>query len=222
LHALAAARARVLAERDSTRWAAWIEQAMAPRASASALYAGALAAQRLGQHARAADLAARVRQASAGSDARALADALALELLLLPGAAPNPALLAELRDAALASDARAMVLLGSQAALASGQAPRAASRLQAWVVENPRDSLAWQLLSRVHQAQGHTLRAVRADAESRAAHFDWDGALERFKAAQALPPMQRNADPMELAIVDSRRRDIEERLREAMREDEKR
>jgi predicted Zn-dependent protease len=222
LHALAAARARVLAERDSTRWAAWVDQAQPANAGAPALYAGALAAQRLGQHARAADLAARVRQASAGSDARALADALALELLLSPGAAPNPTLLAELRDAALASDARAMVLLGSQAALAGGQAPRAATRLQAWVVERPRDALAWQLLSRVHQAQGHTLRAVRADAESRAAHFDWDGALERFKAAQALPPAQRNADPIELAIVDSRRRDIEERLREAMREEEKR
>ncbi len=222
LHALAAARARVLAERDSTRWAAWVEQAQSVNASAPVLYAGALAAHRLGQHVRAADLAARVRQASAGSDARAMADALALELLLSPGAVPNPALLAELRDAALASDARAMVLLGSQAALATGQAPRAAARLQSWVVERPRDALAWLMLSRVQQAQGQTLRAVRADAESRAAHFDWDGALERFKAAQALPPAQRNADPIELAIVDSRRRDIEERLREAMREDERR
>lgn len=222
LHALAAARARVLAERDSARWNAWVEQAQATNARAPALYAGALAAQRLGQSARAAEQVARLRQASAGSDARALADALALELLLAPGATPNLALLAELRDTALAGDSRAMALLGAQAALASGQAPRAASRLQAWVVEHPRDAQAWQLLARVHQAQGHTLRAVRADAEARAAHFDWDGALERFKAAQALPPAQRNADPIELAIVDSRRRDVEQRLQEAMREEDKR
>lgn len=114
------------------------------------------------------------------------------------------------------------MLQGAQAALASGQAPRAAARLQTWVVERPRDALAWQLLSRAYQAQGQTLRAVRADAEARAAHFDWDGALERLKAAQGLPPAQRNADPIELAIVDSRRRDVELRLREAMREEERR
>ncbi len=222
LHALAAARARVLAERNSTRWAAWVELAQAQSARPPELYAGAMAAQRLGQHARAAEFAARLRQASAGSDARALADALALELLLLPGATANPALLAELRDAALAGESRAQVLQGAQAALASGQAPRAAARLQTWVVERPRDALAWQLLSRAYQAQGQTLRAVRADAEARAAHFDWDGALERLKAAQGLPPAQRNADPIELAIVDSRRRDVELRLREAMREEERR
>ncbi|ODT33724.1 MAG: hypothetical protein ABS53_03905 [Hydrogenophaga sp. SCN 70-13] len=63
---------------------------------------------------------------------------------------------------------------------------------------------------------------MRAEAEARAAQFDWDGALERLRAAQALPPAQRNADPIELAIVDSRRRDVEERLREAMREEDKR
>ncbi len=222
LHALAAARARVLAERNSTRWNTWVEQAQPAMASAPALYAGALAAQRLGQPARAAELVGRLRQATAGSDARGFADALALEILLSPGATPNPALLAELRDAALAADARAMVLLGAQAALATGQAPRAASRLQSWVVDHPRDALAWQLLSRVQQAQGQTLRAVRADAEARAAQYDWDGALERFKAAQALPPAQRNADPIELAIVDSRRRDVEQRLKDLMREEKER
>lgn len=222
LHGLAAARARVLAERNSTRWATWVEQAQAANAPAPALYAGALAALRLGQPARAAPLVTRLRQATAGSDARGFADGLALEVLLSPGAPPEAALLAELRDAALASGARGMVLLGAQAALATGQAPRAASRLQTWVVEHPRDAQAWQLLARVQQAQGQTLRAVRAEAEARAAHFDWDGALERFKAAQALPPAQRNADPIELAIVDSRRRDVEERLREAMREDKER
>jgi predicted Zn-dependent protease len=186
------------------------------------VYAGALAAQRLGQPAKAADLAQRLRAAVAGSDARGMADALALELMLSPGAAPNPVLLAELRDAALASGARGMVLLGAQAAVATGQPQRASARLQPWVVERPRDAFAWQILSRAHQAQGQTLRAVRADAEARAAHFDWDGALERFKAAQALPAAQRNADPIELAIVDSRRRQVEERLKEALREDERR
>ena len=221
-HALVAARARVLAERDSTRWSAWVERAASSGAKPADLYAGALAAARLGQTPRAVELAAKLRQLSAGDAARPVADALMLELLLTPGAPAQPALLAELRDSALQASGRSGVLLGAQAALASGQAQRAASRLQVWTVEHPRDAQAWQLLARAHQATGHTLRAVRADAESRAAHLDWDGALERFKAAQALPPAQRNADPIELAIVDSRRRDVEQRLRDAMRDDDKR
>jgi predicted Zn-dependent protease len=82
-----------------------------------------------------------------------------------------------------------------------------------WVVLRPRDALAWQMLARARQAQGQTLRAVRAEAESRAAHYDYAGALERFKAAQALPENLRAADPIELAIVDSRRREVEAQLR---------
>ncbi|RFP77703.1 peptidase M48 [Hydrogenophaga borbori] len=221
MHALASARARVLAERNSARWSAWVQTALAPTARPGELYAGALSAQRLGQRERALELAQRLRAAVAG-DARGMADALMLELLLSPGMPANPALLAELRDGALASGSRGPLLLGAQAAIASGEAGRAASRLQAWVVDHPRDAQAWQILARAQQALGHTLRAVRAEAEARAAQFDWDGALERLRAAQALPPALRNADPIELAIVDSRRRDVEERLREAMREEDKR
>ncbi len=222
MHALASARARVLAERNSTRWSGWVQIAAGSAAKPGELYAGALSAQRLGQHERAAELAQRLRTAVAGSDARAMADALMLELLISPGAPANAPLLAELRDAAMASGSRGPLLMGAQAAIASGEAERAASRLQVWVVDHPRDAQAWQTLARAHQARGRTLRAVRAEAEARAAHFDWDGALERLKAAQALPPAQRNADPIELAIVDSRRRDVEDRLREAMREEDKR
>ena len=54
---------------------------------------------------------------------------------------------------------------------------------------------------------------MRAEAESRAAQYDFAGALERFKAAQALPEALRAADPIELAIVDSRRREVEALLR---------
>ncbi|MDP2024262.1 MAG: peptidase M48, partial [Hydrogenophaga sp.] len=68
--------------------------------------------------------------------------------------------------------------------------------------------------ARAHQAQGQTLRSIRAEAESRAAHMDYEGAADRFRAAQALPAAQRAADPMELAIVDSRRREVERMQRE--------
>ena len=84
----------------------------------------------------------------------------------------------------------------------------------------PRDAVAWQILSRAYALQGQALRAIRAEAESRAAHLDFAGAVERFKVAQALPVAQRSADAMELAIVDSRRREVEARLRESVLEEE--
>ena len=155
------------------------------------------------------------------ADGRPWADALLLEILLAPGQlSPNHTpRLAELRDAALSGGSRTSLLLGAQAALATGEPARAVGRLQEWVVSRPRDAQAWQLLSRAHQTQGQVLRSVRADAEARVAQRDFSGALERLKAAQALPPAQRNADPIELAIVDSRRRDVELLLKESMRED---
>ena len=68
------------------------------------------------------------------------------------------------------------------------------------------------------RAQGQTLRAIRADAEARAAQLDYSGAAERLRAAQGLPAAQRT-DGMELAIVDARRREVEALLRESTRED---
>lgn len=217
-HALVSARARVMAERNSARWSAWLQSGTAPEATPGHRYMAALSALRLGQPARALPLALRLREGVVG-DARPVADALVLEVLLAPGAPADAATLVALRDAGLASGSRAGVLGGAQAALASGQAMRAVSRLQSWVLDHPRDAQAWQLLSRAHQSLGQTLRAVRADAEARAAHFDYGGAIERFKAAQALPLPMRQADAIELAIVDSRRREVEQLLRDAERDD---
>ena len=55
---------------------------------------------------------------------------------------------------------------------------------------------------------------------ARAAHLDYAGAVDRFRAAQSLPVAERSADSMEMAIVDSRRRDVEVLLRESVREEE--
>ena len=218
-HALISARARVMAEKSPDRWRTWLATGLADKASAGDRYAAALSAQRLGQRAQAIGLAQALR-GQVGPVSQATVDALLLELLLSPGAlAPaQDALLASLRDPALASSSRAMVLLGAQAAMASGQTGRAVSRLQEWAVQHPRDAQAWQLLSRARSQLGQTLHAVRADAEAHVAQRDYAGALERLKAAQALPPAARNADPIELAIVDSRRRDVEVLLKEQMRE----
>ncbi|MDP2263208.1 MAG: M48 family metalloprotease [Hydrogenophaga sp.] len=228
LHALMAARARVLAENAPDRLRTQLQSGQVPNATPGARYAAAFAAQRLGQPERALSLAQGLQGQLAG-DARVAADHLLLELQLMALATPATAAgtdgvgraqrLGALRDQALAKGSRAGTLLGAQASLALGEAPRAASVLQAWVVNHPRDALAWQTLASANQAQGQTLRAVRAEAESRVAQRDYAGAVERFKAAQALPSTLRNADPMEQAIVDSRLRQVEELLRESLRED---
>lgn len=217
-HALMAARARVLAENGPDRLRQWLRLGQGAQATPAELYAAALAASRLGQHELSGQLAARLL-ARVEPSARHQAEWLQLEvgtaaLRQRPGASPSVDWVA-LRDTALASGKRAGLLLGAQAALASGEPRLVADRLHAWVVEHPRDAQAWQLLSAAELARGQRLRGIRAEGEARAAHYDWAGALERFKAAQALPPTERNADPMELAIVDTRARQMADRLREA-------
>jgi len=223
VHTLMSSRARVLAENGPDRMRSWLQVGQGPNAKPGERYAAALSALRLGQRDKALDLAQKLRDAVA-PDARFAADALMLELLLSPSTSPatpaQTALVAELRDRSLTGASRAAVMLGAQAAIASGQPQRAVSRLQSWVVLQPRDALAWQTLARAYQVQGQSLRAVRAEAEARAAHLDYSGAVDRFRAAQSLPVAERSADSMEMAIVDSRRRDVEVLLRESVREEE--
>jgi len=221
-HALIAARARVLAENAPDRLSAWWTQGLAEQATAAERYAGALAGHRLGQREAAAALAQRLAASQVG-DARWTADALLLELWLdtahaqastggLPAA--SQAALAALGEQALRRGGRSGVLLGTQVALVGGDAPRAIGRLRSWVLDHPRDALAWQWLARAHEAQGERLRSLRAEAEARAAHGDLDGALQRLRAAQALPAALRAGDAIELAIVDTRRRELEQLQRE--------
>ena len=213
LHALMAARARALAETVPDRWRAWQQAGHSPKASASDLYLAALSALRLAQHADAMALAQRLRD-TAGPDTQAAADGLLLEILLAAPGGVKDARFEGLRDAALARRSRAGAIQGAWAALASGQYAAAASRLQTWVVDHPRDALAWQTLSRAQAAQGQPVRALRSEAEAHVATLDHAGALERFKAAQALPAAVRQAEAIDMAIVDARRRDTEQRLRE--------
>ncbi|WP_305236607.1 M48 family metalloprotease [Rhodoferax sp.] len=223
VHTLMSSRARVLAENGPDRMRSWLQVGQGPNAKPGERYAAALSALRLGQRDRALELAQKLRD-SVAPDARFVADALMLELLLSPATVPatptQTALLVDLRDRALSGSTRASVMLGAQAAIASGEPQRAVSRLQSWVVLQPRDALAWQTLARAYQVQGQSLRSVRAEAEARVAHLDYAGAVDRFRAAQSLPVAQRSADSMELAIVDSRKRDVETLLRESLREEE--
>jgi beta-barrel assembly-enhancing protease len=221
LHPLMAARARVLAENGPDRLRAWLASGQAEQARPGDRYAAAWAAHRLGQPALAVQLAQRLRE-EVPPEVAWVADALWMEVVLAPSHQRTPPQLAELarlRDQALAAGDRGRLLLGAQAAMATSTPRPAASRLQTWVVNHPRDALAWQTLSAVYRTQGQTLRAVRAEAEAHVAMRDYSGALERLRAAQAIPAAQRAADPVEMAVVDARTREVQALLRQAEQAD---
>ena len=108
-------------------------------------------------------------------------------------------------------------MLAASAWMAAGQAASAAERLQEWVVLHPRDAQAWTLLSGAYDAQGQTLRSVRASAEAKVAVLDYEAALDRFNAAQALVRdgvRASGVDHVEASIVDTRRREVQLLLKE--------
>ena len=90
----------------------------------------------------------------------------------------------------------------------------ASDRLQTWVADHPKDPAAWQTLSLAWAAQGQPLRAVRAEAEARWAMLDLAGAVDRLRAARDSARERREADHMELSIVDARYRELSQLLRE--------
>jgi predicted Zn-dependent protease len=217
-HALMAARARVFSNPGVDALRATIVEADAtslaaqPRTrQASVLYAAALAAARLRDAPGSTRLLARLETA-VGGDAvgQRLARLLAAEIALGQGDAPRV-----LRTLDAESRRRPEVLLATQAQVQSGKAAEAAQRLQTWVAAQPRDAAAWQLLSSAYAAQGQSVRAVRAEAESRVAQLDYTAALDRFKAAQELVRRGTGgADHIEASIIDTRVRQVESTLRE--------
>jgi predicted Zn-dependent protease len=225
IHAMMAARARVLADPGVDRLRALTTQAqrVSPPAvsalsaqDASVLYAGALAASRLREPVVARSLVARLKQAS-GLDP-ALIEPIQLLALEIEVEAGNPVTMGRLDQAG----SRAGLLLQSRAELLSGGAAEVAGRLQSWVSSHPKDAIAWQLLARAYGKQNQTLRAIRADAESRVAVLDYPGARDRFKAAQDW--MRANRDSaannyIDSAIIDTRAREVAQLLREQTLQD---
>ena len=189
-HALLAARARVLARPGVDVLRQW-----------SALpHSSGFAAQPLHQRV-AAWYAAALRQV------RLLAAQWALQ-------AEQPAQALQQLDAA--SRGRPELLLRSQALLRLGQAAQASGPLELWLSQHPQDASAWQLLAQAWQQQGQVLRSVRAEAEARAAHYDWAAAIDRLRAGQALARSQPHVaqDHIEASIIDTRLRVFESRFRE--------
>lgn len=217
-HALAAARARVIANGNVDglrRHAAEAEAAetrtQGPARQAAALYASALAHAKLRDMPAAQRLIARLHPIVAGDPAAArLARLLEAEVALAAG---DAARVLALLDAS--TTRRAELLLVSQAQVQAGRAGEASQRLQTWVANQPRDATAWQILARAQAAQGQQLRALRSEAEAQVAVLDYAAAMDRFKAAQDLARRGSGAgDHIEASIIDARARQVESLLRE--------
>ncbi len=238
VHTLMQARARALAQAGADGWRRLLDAAsVAGPADAGVLYGAALAAARLGDHARAQALGQSLQAllpAPASDDrgsapaepgalrARALGLLLQAELAL----ARDDAVAAQalLRAADLDAASRAVRLLRVQADTRAVEQARAGRRddgpatqalrasvqaLQTWVADHPQDASAWGALSRGAEALGLSLRALRAGAEERAAVGDLDAAVDRLRAAQAVARQPGREDFIEASVIDARLRQLE-------------
>jgi beta-barrel assembly-enhancing protease len=86
---------------------------------------------------------------------------------------------------------------------------QSAEALQSWLSIHASDPLAWGLLAQAEEVQGQRLRAMRAQAEARAALGDLNGAVDRLRAAQALVRSGAANDFIEASVIDARLRQLE-------------
>lgn len=219
-HALLAARARVLSNGDVESLRAAVAEAsgdqfgkFAPARQAGVLYAAALAASNQRDFSLATRLHGRLQSMVQGpTQAQRLVHLLGAELLL---ATADPKRASDLLGGRAASPTRRSELfLWARAMTQAGPAAPVTPQLRAWVAEHPRDAQAWQLLSGAYMALGQTLSGVRAEAEAYAARFDYEAALNRFKAAQDVARQGGKIDHIEASIIDTRTRQLESLVRE--------
>ncbi len=233
LHALMAARARVLGESRIERLQALAQagrQHAAPLRDPATLglrYGATLAAAKLRDPRTAQEQLGRLLAALPDEAAvRQAVELLALEAMQLTQTDRLAGLeRTTLREQALAAPGRAALLLGAQAAASAPDAralDAASQRLQTWLALHPDDAPAWQALATVAQQQGQPVRAARAGAEAQRARLDLNGALDRMKSAQALARQDRSSDHAELSIIDARRRELERLVREQYCEERER
>jgi predicted Zn-dependent protease len=128
------------------------------------------------------------------------------------------ALKALLPDGAAPDLARPELMLAAQAVQRlPGHAQRVeiTRQLRQRVFVAPHDAQAWNLLAGLLATQGQALAGLRAEAEAQVARLDWEGALDRFRAAQDLAKRSRlqAGDLIEASIVDTRLREVQAQLR---------
>ena len=229
LHAMMAARARILAApgvdllrpmvAEGERRAATPATAAAGTNTrdAGALYGGAFAAAQLRDFGTARSLLAKLKPLAAANERAANAvNLLSIDIDLISGSVPASAASFDLAT----TTARADVLMQSRSLLAAKRAADVSSRLQTWVSVHPKDATAWQLLATAYGNQGQNVRAIRADAESRAAQLDYSAAVDRLKAAQTMIRSNpASADHVESSIIDTRTRQLELVLKEQALQD---
>ena len=232
LHAMMAARARILAApgvdtlrpmiSEGERRGAAMAAAAAPASAANisdvgALYGAALAAGQLRDFPVAKGFLAKLKPLAAGSQSNAaVVNLLAIDIDLLEGKVPPSATAFDLTTATT----RAEVLTQSRSLLAARRTLDVVSRLQTWVTAHPKDAAAWQLLATAYGNQGQNVRAIRADAESRAAQLDYGAALDRLRAAQTMiRSTPASADHVESSIIDTRTRQVDSLVKEQALQD---
>ena len=93
-------------------------------------------------------------------------------------------------------------------------------QLREQVLNYPLDAQAWNTLANLLAAEGQTLPSLRAEGEAQMARMDWQGAIDRFRAAQDWAkshPLQAG-DHIEASIVDTRLRHAQSLMREVQAE----
>ncbi len=225
--AMVAARARVLSRPGPDALRQWIADGNSVAAkekelnyaSTGVLYSAALGALQLREF----DTARRLANVLISLSVAQLKPHRIAKLLLaeIEWAAGDVKAAAALVDAN--APGRPELIMGSQLRIRTGQAREAIARLQPWVSTRPRDAAAWQLLANAYDAQGQTLRALRAEAEVQVARLDYAGAVDRFKAAQDFvrqpPPGSGPVDHIEASIIDARTREVLAKLKEQAKDE---
>ena len=218
-HALMQARARVLMDPSVQALRRWQETdgriAATPTTKLAALYTRALASIRLRDFGTADEALAAGKPLLADPLATQAWAQLGAESALARGSVPQAA---QALEALPADGTRANLLLRAQLALATGDAAalrNATEALQTWVAERRHDGGAWHQLSLTSEKLGQPLRSLRAQAESQAAIGNWQGAMDRLRAGQALA---RKGGPgidfIEASVIDARLRDLQAQQRQ--------
>lgn len=222
-HALMQARARVLMDPSvqALRRLQDIDGRSAGTSTArlAALYTRALASLQLRDFATADEALTAGKPLIADLAATQVWAQLVAESALLRGSAP---LATQALDALPTDGSRANLLLRAQLALTSGDAVAvrsATESLQTWVAEHRNDGGAWHQLSLTSEKLGQPLRSLRAQAEAQAAIGNWQGAIDRLRAGQALA---RKGGPgidfIEASVIDARLRDLQAQQRQMLTE----
>jgi predicted Zn-dependent protease len=227
-HSMVAARARALAQAGVENLRTLAAEADAPRFNAlpavrqaALLYQAALASLRLQDFVRTDAAVGRLRPVVFGDAAgQRLLALLTLEVAharALAGVLPPEDLAATLRavpasPGGSAAPRRPELFAQANLLLQAGRAAEVSPMLSLWLASHPRDAAAWQLMAASTRAQGNLLRSIRAEAEARAAHYDYSGALDRFKAAQELlrgsGSNMAGGDHLDASIIDARARQM--------------